>query len=58
MHSRQIAVALIAIVAFGAQCQAFHETFSESWEERWIYSSTCVCVWGSPSQKSDVVFVW
>lgn len=33
-------IVLIGLLAFGSQCQAFHETFSESWEERWIYSST------------------
>jgi len=32
--------AVLAILALANNCVAFHETFSETWEERWIYSST------------------
>jgi len=32
------AIALILLVAAAAHCSAFHETFSEGWEKRWIHS--------------------
>lgn len=32
--------AVLAILALANNCVAFHESFTETWEERWIYSST------------------